>query len=343
MRKKDVLAVILLSIVVLSGCITQGREKGPPKVGGIPTVSFTVDSRSIPAGSIVGAIVSIDNKALVEMNVLDVDWIDLSGWSEAQGPSETSGIIQPQFGQDYIFLLESPKSTREGGPLLVDTPYTLYATVKYSMTVRKALTARVVQYDYYKRTGTKSNIEPSEIDPGGPVKIEFLIGDVPYVYGTTTPTIPIRVVLTNVGGGKTYYGGEPKITGGLNKLKVTTGSELTCSPTGEITLTKGGTEAYLYCTLNVGTMTGDIQVVTTWIQLEFNYVHDLVSPQIVVTVPPTITTVTCTPGAPTCDPPCDTYNATSDNCYNSTDATVPPCPAICPAGCTLNTTSDQCE
>jgi hypothetical protein len=277
MKRKHLLPMVLLSVAILSGCITQlQRPAGPPTVGGPVAIGLSVDATSVPGGTPVGVAITVDNGALSD--ITDVN-VSISGWSATGMPdSQSAGVISSLFSQDFVFTPTTPAVT-------VDTPYTVFASVDYDMTTSKSLTATVVSYQYYKRTGTKSTITPSPVENGGPIKIDFYdIAKVPYLYGTSA-TVPIKVAITNVGGGKAYTG-TPEVGGtetGLNWITVTvTGLNCPNLPASGRVYLRDGQTAYLSCTL---TVTGglDVQTASATVGASFGYIVDMQSPTIMVT------------------------------------------------------------
>lgn len=281
--RKTLGLLALIGIIALSGCVGP-ISTVPTAAGGEIAVGMLVEETTVPRGSPVGVTVTVENKALV--NVENV-------YAEVYGPLDWSGFskkgpytIRPEESRDFYWVLTSPTVS-------ADTRYTLYGKVQYDMTVDKTFTATVVTYDYYKRTKKISTVEESATNVGGPVSISIsAAGAQRYIYPEQESIrFPVKVVINNRGAGKVFLqGSQPTLEDGLNKVSVTvssTNNVLSCADVpGTVTLGKDGTYALISCDLIINKADIEASGIATYtgtITVQFSYIQDFSSPTITVT------------------------------------------------------------
>ncbi|MEM3526137.1 MAG: hypothetical protein QXV37_01875, partial [Candidatus Jordarchaeaceae archaeon] len=209
MRKLSIL--LLIPLILLSGCTTQLPGLPTGAKGGDITVSLSVDSTEIPAGNPLGLSISIENKALMPMENVNISITEPEDWSKTSGPN-TFPSIQRDGMWEGVWLYTAPSS------VMVDTPYKFYAKITFSMNTSRGVSVSLVSYDYYKRTGEKSKVSTQTPDTGGPIGIEFgQLGQMSYMYYGQGAIIPLKVIISNRGSGKAYTGNTPNSTN-LNKV-----------------------------------------------------------------------------------------------------------------------------
>ena len=280
--KKTLGLLALIGIIALSGCVAP---IGPtPTVGGEIAIGMLVDETTVPKGSPVGVTITVENKAQAPIENV---------YAEVYGPLDWSGFekkgpytLRPNDIREFFWVLTAPDVS-------ADTQYTLYGKVQYDMTVDKTFTATIVTYDYYKRTKTVSSVSESSADEGGPIDISIsAVGAQRYIYpDQETVEFPIKVIITNRGGGKAFLQGtQPTLEDGLNKVAVTvssTNNALVCEDVpGTVYLTREGTYAFISCDLVVKREDVEATGVATYtgtITVSFSYIQDLSSPPITVT------------------------------------------------------------
>ncbi|MEM5868096.1 MAG: hypothetical protein QXG39_09300 [Candidatus Aenigmatarchaeota archaeon] len=276
MRKLAVL--LLIPLLLLSGCVTiPGVQTGAK--GGDISVSLSVDSTEIPAGSPLGLSISIENKALMPMKNISINITAPEGW-KLSSPQPSVSDIQREGSWEGVWIYTAPSE------VMVDTPYKFYARVTFSMNTTRGASITLVNYDYYKRTGEKSKVSTQTPDTGGPIGIEFgQLGQMSYMYTGQGATIPLKVIISNRGSGKAYVGDEPNSTN-LNKVKFEySGNFINCSvPDDKIVyLMKEGSVATVMCNINIpADQVSDVKTISVSVTVSYNYVYDLVSPTITV-------------------------------------------------------------
>ena len=247
--KKLLVLLLLITAVLVSGCIGQPKERVASN--GLIISSFSSDATSIPAGDTIELLLEVENVGGAEATDATVD---LSGvyfgtgtldWN-CGGNEKTSAVklatslLPPEQGipgdvDSYSWYCESPSDIKS------DTPYTFDVRMTYGYSTDVTGKLNFVDDDYW---GSLSQDEKQKLAGGvsqlsqtaGPLLIKLYSGSRtrPFViYGDGTNQYTLRIVITNVGSGKPL----DNIVNIVNP-QISSGATLTCTETS-VTLSRG--------------------------------------------------------------------------------------------------------
>jgi len=305
MRNRAPLALVLLGMVLLSGCV--GQPPVPTGGKGLKISSFAPDFSEIRSGERVTISAMVDNVGeydatgvsaqLFGLNIGGTEWA-LSGQSQQ---TQTVSMIRksdatlelPGESHQFDWSITSPKDLR------VDNTYTANLRVYYKYgTVSNSL-VRLMTYDYLKSLPAEQ-FEEAKASTGvsqstssaGPLSVSLNAGNRPLVVYEDKDTFSVQMEIKNADAGNAFdigaaYPGYPK-TATLSSdnlhavdVDIYTNLGIDCSNTlgaakrGTIKLTKGETKT-LFCTVTVPSKNdlGNTRDYTVTVTLTYGYYID---------------------------------------------------------------------
>ena len=311
MRSHGLLALLLLGIVFVSGCINQPPTTKGGK--GLSISSFAPDFAEIRSGEPVTISALVSNvgegdatgvKAqLFGLNMgaagENKEWTLTSGSSTLPAPPSSGLLLRKAdsslglSGENYEFTwtVKSPDTLR------VDNTYTANLRVYYKYKTYSTSILHFVSYDYIKSLPTEQfNAEKAKAGVAqstsstAPVSVKVSGGNRPFIAysddASAPDTFSVQIDITNVDSGNAFDTDATYPTGfssdNLHKVKVNieTNLDLNCANTlgsaksGQITMTKGQSKT-IFCTATVEKAKLDnARDYTVNVELDYGYYLD---------------------------------------------------------------------
>ena len=279
MRSYLLLALSVIGIVVLSGCIGQTTITGVGK--GLAISSFGPDFNDIRSGEPVYLSAMVTNVGesdatnvyaqLFGINIGGSEWTLVSMTPSARvsllkRSDPTLGI--PGESQEFIWNLNSPAN------MLVDNTYTANIRIYYQYSTQTTALLKFITYDYLKSlpSSDMSKVQSTAgvshtSSTAAPIAVSLNVGSRPLVLYTDNDQFVVQITLNNadIGNpfavGATYPPAGPLVQTDLYKVNVVITSDLSLNcansfvsgtaTSGVVTMTKGSTKT-IFCTASPG-------------------------------------------------------------------------------------------
>ena len=280
LRMKKILPLLMLiGIVLASGCVGQTPTKPPAGTNGLIISDFSPDTSTLMADDSINLNLEVENVGGAEASTINVN---LYGVTFGTGDFDwqlTSGdqifkladqLLPPEEGipgemTTYVWTLKAPKGIKS------DTTYSFDTRVEYdySTDVTGILTFVSKKYwDSLSKSEKDALVSKAGISQltqtGGPLSVTLYAGQRtrPFVVDPVENEYTMRVTINNVGSG------EPKDTIQLSSAEASSGIDIIC-PNTPIKLSRGKTASFS-CTVTL-TNTNIMNKQDFTISLSFNY------------------------------------------------------------------------
>jgi len=263
MMKRILPLLMLIGLIVTSGCIGQTPTQSQPGTNGVVITDFSPDATSIMAGETVNLNLEAQNVGGAKATNVNGNMYGVTfgsgefDWTRTQGeqifnianqllpPEEgVSGEISPP----YIWVLRAPTGIKS------DTTYSFDVRVEYTYSTDVTGILTFASESYWnslsksEKDALVSKAGVSQMtQTGGPISVTLYAGQKqrPFVIYSGVNEYPMRVTINNVGSG------EPKDVINLVSAKASTGMSIQCTiPENGIRLSRGKT-ANFPCTLRL--------------------------------------------------------------------------------------------
>jgi len=305
MRNHATLALLLLGVVFLSGCVGQPPSHEGGK--GLAISSFAPDFAEIRSGERVTISAMIDNVGeydatdvsaqLFGINIGGTEWAISGQTKQVQTASKIrrsdATLELPGESHQFDWSVTAPKDLR------VDNTYTANLRVYYKYGTVSNTLMRLMTYDYL-RSLPSEQFEEAKASTGvsqstssaGPLSVSFNVGNRPLVVYDNGDTFSVQMEIKNVDVGNAFdigatYPGYPG-TSTLSSddlhavhVDITTSLDINCANTlgaaksGKVKLTKGETKT-LFCTVTIPSKAdlGNTRDYTVTVTLTYGYYID---------------------------------------------------------------------
>ncbi len=301
--KKNILPLLLLGMVFISGCI--GQTPTLKEGRGLSVKSFSPDFEEVRSGEEITLTALIENVGENDADDVEVQLfgLNLDEWDLLAGDNPQplnilrkadTALDLPGESFEFSWNLESPYDMR------VDNIYTANIRTYYKYTTSALATLRFMSYDYIKSLPSQ-DFEEAKDSTGvtqssvtaAPISASVNVGNRPLVVYKDEDTFSVQLIITNVGNGNPFrpsedYPGQPNDDSTLASkdlyyvdVDIDTGLDLDCSNTlgskksGELRLTRG-TSRTLFCTATIPSRAGlgNTKDYAVTVNLEYGYFID---------------------------------------------------------------------
>ncbi|TAL46823.1 hypothetical protein EPN87_04355 [archaeon] len=288
------LALMLLGVVALAGCVGQPSGGGAGSAGsaGVVVSSLTASPPQVYSTGSVVISAGISNLGQATPTKVTANVFGLEGWFlKATNTNLQESLIgaDPTIGQQGGETTAVWTGTAPTKDVVVSYPFIVRVTYDYTTKFNGVMKA--VTGDYYRQTSQQGGVV-SQSFTSGPLSIAV---KVPSVIAPASK-VPIQFEITNVGGGRVCK--VDTCTGAdLDKLTYAGSDKVKCS--GTETVLGGGTKTIISCSVDASSVTTTSNI-DLGLTLSYNYYVDATQ---TVTILPivgsTATTTTTTPSSTT--------------------------------------------